>query len=59
MDVDSVWVWFRDRAREPSTWRGVGGLVVAVGLGSAGSVDAAVSAGVAVVSLVEALRAEK
>lgn len=48
----------RELAKEPSTWRGIGGLLVAFGLSSAGAVDAVVAAGFAVMSAVEILRRE-
>lgn len=48
----------RQMAVEPSTWRGVGGLLVTLGLASAGSVDAVVAIGVGVLSLVEVVRRE-
>lgn len=51
--------WIKRRAVEASTWRGLGALLVALGIGSAGAVDAAVSVGLAVVALVEVMRKEK
>lgn len=51
--------WLKNRALEASTWRGVGALLVALGVGSAGAVDAVIAVGLAVVSMVEVLRAEK
>lgn len=51
--------WFMDRLREPSTWRGLGGLLAAVGLVSAGSVDALLAVGMSLVSLVEVVRGER
>lgn len=45
-------------ALEPSTWRGVGGLLVALGIGSAGTVNAVIAVGMAVVSVVEVIRSE-
>ena len=51
--------WLKNRALEASTWRGVGALVVALGIGSAGTVDAVIAVGLAVVSLVEIMRKEK
>lgn len=48
----------RKMAVEPSTWRGVGGLLVALGLASSGSVDAVVAIGAGVLSLVEIVRRE-
>lgn len=47
---------WRRKAVEISTWRGVGGLLVALGLASQGAVDAVVAVGVAVVSAVEFFR---
>lgn len=51
--------WLADRLVEPSTWRGVGLALVALGLVPAGSVDLIVSAGVGLVGLVEMARKEK
>lgn len=51
--------WLKKRAVEPSTWRGLGWLLVAVGILPAGAVDAVVAAGVAVVGVVEVVRKEK
>lgn len=51
--------WLKRRAVEVSTWRGVGALLVALGLVSAGSVDAAIAAGVALIGLVEVVRRER
>lgn len=51
--------WVKERAVEPSTWRGFGWLLVALGLVPVGSVDLVVSAGVALVGLVEMVRKEK
>lgn len=50
--------WFLGRLKEPSTWRGVGGLVVSLGLASGGQVSAVIAAGMAIVSAVETLRSE-
>lgn len=50
--------WLKKRACEVSTWRGVGGLLVAAGVMSAGTVEAAIAVGMAVISLVEVLRKE-
>lgn len=47
------------RLKEPSTWRGFGGLLVALGLASAGSVDAILAIGAAIMSAVEVFRSEK
>ena len=51
--------WLKNRALEPSTWRGVGALLVALGIGNAGVVEAVVIVGLSVISLVEMVRAEK
>ena len=51
--------WLKARAVEPSTWRGLGWLLVALGLVPAGSVELIVSAGVALVGVVEVVRREK
>lgn len=48
----------KEIALEPSTWRGVGGVIVALGIGSAGTVDAVVTIGIAVISAVEIVRRE-
>ena len=50
--------WLKKRVVEVSTWRGVGGLLVALGLVSAGQVDLIIAAGMAVVSVVEVIRKE-
>lgn len=46
------------KLKEPSTWRGIGGFIVALGLASVGSVDAVIAAGMAIVSAVEIIRRE-
>lgn len=51
--------WLKARVVEPSTWRGVGWLLVALGLVPVGSVELIVSAGVALVGAVEVIRSEK
>ena len=51
--------WLKKRAVEPSTWRGVGWVLVALGLVPVGSVELIVSAGVALVGIVEVVRKEK
>lgn len=48
--------WLKTRAKEPSTWRGLGLLLVAVGLIPAGSVELIVAAGVAVAGLADVLK---
>jgi hypothetical protein len=50
--------WLKARAEEPSTWRGVGWVLVALGLVPVGSVELIVSAGVALVGIVEVVRKE-
>ncbi len=50
--------WLKARAVEPSTWRGVGWVLVALGLVPVGSVELIVSAGVALVGIVEVVRKE-
>lgn len=50
--------WLKLRLLEVSTWRGIGGLVVALGLASAGTVDVIIAAGVAMLSAVEVVRKE-
>lgn len=47
------------RALEPSTWRGLGWLLVAVGVLPVGAVEGVAALGVAVVGLVEVVRSEK
>ena len=54
-----MWDWIKRRGGEASTWRGVGGLVVAVGLASQGQVDAVIAVGAALMSAVEIMRSEK
>lgn len=51
--------WIKARVVEPSTWRGVGWLLVALGLVPVGSVELIVSAGVALVGVVEVIGREK
>lgn len=51
--------WVKARAKEQSTWRGFGLLLVAAGLLPVGAVDLVVSAGLAIVGIVETLRSEK
>ena len=47
------------RALEPSTWRGLGWLLVAAGVLPVGAVEGVAALGVAVVGLVEVVRSEK
>lgn len=51
--------WMKRRALEPSTWRGLGWLLVAVGVLPVGAVEGIAALGVAVVGLVEVARSEK
>ena len=51
--------WMKRRALEPSTWRGLGWLLVAVGVLPVGAVEGVAALGVAVVGLVEVVRSEK
>lgn len=44
---------------EPSTWKGLGWVLVAAGLVPVGSVDLVVSLGVGLVGLVEVIRKEQ
>lgn len=44
------------KAKEPSTWKGLGWLLAAAGLVPVGSIDLIVSAGVGLVGLVEVIR---
>jgi hypothetical protein len=48
--------WLKARILEISTWRGIGGMVTALGLATAGQVDAVIAIGVAIISAVEVLR---
>lgn len=50
---------FMDRLKEPSTWKGIGWLLVAVGVLPVGAVEGLVAAGVALVGAVEVIRKEK
>lgn len=56
--VGAMGEWLLERAKEPSTWKGVGWLLVACGVAPVGAVDVLVSVGVAVVGLVEVARKE-
>lgn len=47
-----------ERAKEPSTWKGVGWLLVAAGIMPAGAVEGLAALGVALVGLVEVARRE-
>lgn len=46
------------KAAEPSTWKGAGWLLVALGLIPVGAVDILVSVGVGLVGMVEMIRRE-
>lgn len=56
--MESIGEMLRRKASEPSTWRGLGWVMAAVGLVPAGSVDLVVSLGVGLVGLVEVIRRE-
>ena len=51
--------WVKARLFEVSTWRGLGALVVTLGLASAGTVDAVIALGMALLSAVEVVRSER
>lgn len=51
--------WLKKRAVEPSTWKGVGWVLVAVGVLPVGAVEGFVSLGAAIVGLVEVVRKEQ
>lgn len=50
--------WLKKRLQEPSTWKGVGWMLVAVGVLPIGSVDGVVAVGTALIGLVEIARKE-
>lgn len=50
--------FLKQRLKEASTWRGIGGVMVAAGLIAPGAVETLVGAGVALAALVEVLRKE-
>lgn len=56
--MESIGEMLRRKAAEPSTWKGLGWILAAVGLVPAGSVDLVVSLGVGLVGLVEMIRRE-
>lgn len=51
--------WIKARLVEPSTWKGLGWVLVAAGLIPVGAVEAVVSVGLGVVGLVEVVRKER
>lgn len=51
--------WIKRRAVEPSTWKGAGWLLVALGVLPVGGESAVVALGAAVVGFVEMVRKEK
>lgn len=51
--------WLKKRAVEPSTWRGLGWILVAAGVLPVGAVEGLAALGVAVVGLVEVVSKEK
>ena len=56
---ESMTEFLRRKAGEPSTWKGLGWVLVAVGLVPVGAVDLIASAGLALVGLVEIIRRER
>ncbi len=56
--VDVILANLAERAKEPSTWRGVGWLLVAVGVLPSGAVEGLTALGVALVGFVEVARRE-
>ena len=56
VETETVGEVLSRKAREPSTWKGIGWLLAASGLVPVASVDTVVSLGVALVGLVEVLR---
>jgi hypothetical protein len=48
-----------DKLREPSTWKGFGWLLVALGVLPVGAVEGLAAAGAALVGVVEIIRKEK
>lgn len=51
--------WIKARMVEPSTWKGLGWVLVAAGLIPVGAVDVVVSLGLGVVGLVDMVRKER
>lgn len=51
--------WIKQRAVEPSTWKGAGWLLVAIGVLPVGAVEGFAAVGAALVGLVEVIRKEK
>jgi len=51
--------WLLERIKLPSTWKGLGWLLVAVGLVPPGAVEHLVAAGAAVIGFVEVVRKDK
>ena len=51
--------WIKARLAEPSTWKGLGWVLVAFGVLPVGAVEGVVSVGLGVVGLVEMVRKEK
>lgn len=51
--------WIKSRIVEPSTWKGLGWILVAAGVLPVGAVDGVVALGVAVVGIVEVIRSER
>lgn len=53
-----VGAWAGARLVEPSTWKGIGWLLVAAGVAPVGAVEAIAAVGVAVIGLTEVIRKE-
>lgn len=51
--------WFKRRLVEPSTWKGLGWLLVAAGVLPAGAVDAVAAVGLAIVGAADVVRKER
>ena len=56
---ESLTEFLRRKAKEPSTWKGLGWVLVAAGLLPVAAVDLVASGGLALVGLVEIIRREK
>lgn len=56
--MKKIFEWAKKRGGEPSTWRGLGLVLVAAGVLPAGAVDLLITAGVALVGAVEVIRSE-
>jgi hypothetical protein len=56
---ESVLGMLKRKAGEPSTWKGLGWLLVALGVMPVGAIEGLSAAGVALVGVVEMIRREK